>query len=39
MGHLRSGAVPIYCGVSVDTRVALGDDDVGRCEMGHSEAR
>ena len=22
--------MPTYCGVSVDTRVALGDDDVGR---------
>ena len=29
MGHLWSGTVPAYCGVSVDTRVALGDGDAG----------
>ena len=30
MGHLWIGAVPTYCGASVDTQVALGDDEVGR---------
>ena len=36
MGHLRvgiwllrSGAVTTYCGMSVDTRMALGDGDAG----------
>ena len=30
MSPLRSVAVPTYYGVSVGTRVALGDDDIGR---------
>ena len=29
MGRLRSGAVPTYCDVSVDTRMAPGDGDAG----------
>ena len=30
MGLLRRGTLIIWCGVSVDTRMALGGDDGGR---------
>ena len=36
MGHLRNGAVSRYCGVSVDTQMALGDGDAS---PHHAERR
>ena len=36
MGHLRNGAVSKYCGVSMDTQMALGDSDAS---PHHAERR